>query len=105
MAKYPEVHCLNCGSADTLRQRLLGVDEDEEHERAESTPVEADRWRCLRCDYSFTPHPCPECGSYRIEGANGISGQPFEKPLLIVKCWDCRTEFPAHSSVIDGADE
>ncbi|MEU4580410.1 hypothetical protein [Nonomuraea sp. NPDC023979] len=83
-----------------MRVRLLGVTDEAEHDRLDAQPVEADQWRCLRCDSTFAPHPCPECGSYKIEGANGVSGQPFEQSKLAVTCWDCRAEFPAHSTVV-----
>jgi hypothetical protein len=100
MTQYPEVHCPSCGSADTIRLRLLDVDDEAEHDRIDAEPIEAGRWRCLRCEYTFAPYPCPECGSYKIEGANGVSGASFERSLLTVTCWNCKAEFPAHSSVL-----
>src|SRR5690348_5971856 len=58
-----EVHCVRCGSADTLV------------ERGDEGPLK--RGRCLRCDKSFQATPCPVCGSFRIEGSYGISGVRF----------------------------
>ncbi len=94
-----EVHCPSCGSADTLRKRLLDIDDYAVHERAEADDVSAEAWACLRCDHMFMPYPCPECGSYRINGARGVSGAPFLTPQVIVSCSDCKAEFPAHPSV------
>ncbi len=97
-----EVLCLSCGSADVVPKQLAGDDDltwDQE-DAIEAQPVEAGPWRCLRCDYEFTPMPCPYCGSYRIEGARGVSGMEFKQPLLVVQCMDCREEFPPHPSVI-----
>jgi uncharacterized Zn finger protein len=100
MVGRPQVHCPSCGSADTLRERLRGVDDYDEHERADTAPVEADRWCCLRCDFSFTPYPCPACGSYEIDGAKGVSGAPFKQTAVVVRCRHCGEMFPAHSSVV-----
>jgi hypothetical protein len=84
-----------------MRQRLLGVDDYEQHERANADPVESESWSCLRCDDVFIPHPCPSCGSYQIDGARGVSGAPFVLPRLMVQCRACGEEFPAHTSVVD----
>jgi len=93
------VHCPSCGTADTIRVRLRGVTDNDEYERIERQPVQDEEWICERCDHCFWPYPCPECGSYRIEGARGVSGQPFEAPLVVVRCSDCGAEFPPHPSV------
>jgi hypothetical protein len=41
--KRHEVHCPSCGSADTIRQRPRGVDDDEEHAQANVELVESDQ--------------------------------------------------------------
>lgn len=99
--KSHEVHCPSCGSADTIRERLRSVDDDEEHARADAEPVETEKWSCLRCDHSFMPYSCPECGSFEIDGARGVSAAPYLKPRLVVACRRCQAEFPAHTSVVD----
>lgn len=98
--RNPEVHCPSCGSADTMRARLRGINDDAIHDQADAAAVEADEWACLRCDHVFQPHACPKCGSYRIEGALGISGQPFERPNVTVTCWDCKEVFAAHTDLV-----
>ena len=72
LMKSRDVQCPSCGSADTIRERLRGVDNYEEHARADAEPVKTEKWSCLRCDLSFMPYPCPECGSYEIDGAQGV---------------------------------
>ncbi|MGC4885593.1 hypothetical protein [Micromonospora sp. DT227] len=94
-----EVHCPSCGSADTMRTRLLGVEDEETHEQAAAVPVQDDTWSCLRCDHSFTPFPCPACGSYEIDGARGVSGADYLRPLAVVSCRRCQEVFAPHTSV------
>ncbi|MGI5165627.1 hypothetical protein ACQEU3_14825 [Spirillospora sp. CA-253888] len=96
-----DVLCPACGSADTMREKLRGIDNYDTHEKADAEPVEADQWNCLRCDEVFYPHPCPECGAYKVEGARGVSGQPFERPNLMVTCRGCGATVPVHTDIVD----
>lgn len=93
-----DVLCLSCGSADTLRARLRGVDSVEAIDAAASNPIEEEEWLCLRCTRVFVPCPCPECGSYQVEGARGVSGQDFVERLVVVRCYNCRATFVRHPS-------
>jgi hypothetical protein len=54
-----DVNCLSCGSTDTMRERLRGVDDYEEKARADTAPAHRERWFCRRCDHSFIPTPAP----------------------------------------------
>jgi hypothetical protein len=82
-----EVHCVRCGSADTLVEQGEG-------------PVR--NGRCLRCEKTFTATPCPVCGSYRIEGSYGISGVRYTTLPDMVECKDCRREIPARDPGPEG---
>lgn len=83
-----EVHCVRCGSADTLI------------EQGDEGPVK--HGRCLRCEKSFQATPCPVCGSYRIEGSYGISGVRYTTLPHTVECTDCRSEIPARDPGPEG---
>lgn len=78
-----DVICPACGSADVVRMRA----------------TDADQRKCLRCDHVFTPRPCPNCGSFDLTGALGVSGMHFERPSVVVTCLTCKEEFPPHPSV------
>jgi predicted RNA-binding Zn-ribbon protein involved in translation (DUF1610 family) len=93
------VLCPRCGTADVFPERIRELD-DAAYARFQKYPTEAGLWFCARCDRTFTPHPCPACGSYSIRGAHGISGSPYLKSEVVVSCWDCGEEFPPHSEIM-----
>lgn len=98
-------HCLRCGSADTVPDSERGQDIDLGEVASEPLPkgdgVEV--WYCFRCEKTFTPHSCPSCGSFRVEGSVAVSGQPLERPMAVVRCFACGEEFPPHPAYTGGS--
>jgi predicted RNA-binding Zn-ribbon protein involved in translation (DUF1610 family) len=93
------VLCPHCGTADVFPQRMRELD-DAEYVRLRKDPANSGHWLCARCDRTFTPHPCPYCGSYAIDGAHGVSGAPYLQAKIVVPCWSCGEQFPAHSEIM-----
>ncbi|WP_237498373.1 MULTISPECIES: hypothetical protein [unclassified Streptomyces] len=85
-----EVYCSRCGSADTEVKDCLCT---------------VKHGRCLRCDKGFQAAPCPNCGSYRVEGSDGVSGSRFAVLPATVSCMNCHSAIPARDPGLEGTGE
>jgi hypothetical protein len=74
--------------------------DDTEYARLRRDSANSGLCSCARCDRKFTPRPCPKCGSYEVDGALGVSGAPYLQAKIVVHCWSCGEEFPAHGEIM-----